>query len=91
MFVALNVSRKRREGVMGQGIELAKQLDPESVELIKALDEMKDQLILVLVERLGGKVVVPVIEIDTAPLGKILTMGFDQEKVEFTFEVKKKN
>jgi len=76
---------------MGQGIELAKQLDPESVELIKALDEMKDQLILVLVERLGGKVVVPVIEIDTAPLGKILTMGFDQEKVEFTFEVKKKN
>jgi len=76
---------------MGQGIELAKQLYPENIELIKALDEMKDQLILVLVERLGGKVVVPVIEIDTAPLGKILTMEFDQEKVEFTFEVKKKN
>jgi len=76
---------------MGQGIELAKQLDPESVELIKALDEMKDQLILVLVERLGGEVVIPVSEIDIAPLGKILMMEFDQDKLEFTFEVKKKN
>jgi len=76
---------------MGQGIELAKKIDPENVELINAIDEMKDQLILVLVERLGGEVVIPVSEIDIAPLGKILMMEFDQDKLEFTFEVKKKN
>jgi len=91
MFVARNVSRKKREGAMGQGIELAKLLNPENEGFIQLLDELKEQLLLVFIERLGGKVVVPVIEIDTAPLGKILTMGFNQEKMEFVFEVKKKN
>lgn len=37
-----------------------------------ALSAMKDQLIIVLIERLGGNVSIPVEEIDEAPVGKIL-------------------
>jgi hypothetical protein len=46
---------------MGKGIDLARPAAPEHTAL---LDEMKDQLLLVLVNRLGGKVEIPVKEID---------------------------
>jgi len=39
---------------------------------LDAMEMMKDQLIIVLIERLGGQVSIPVEEIDTVPSGKAL-------------------
>lgn len=55
---------------MGSGIDAAK----NNPEFAQALDNMKDQLLLILVARLGGDVTIPVSEIDTFPVGKIMTM-----------------
>lgn len=56
----------------------------------EALQMMKDQLLVILIERLGGKVDVTVKEVDEAPIGKIMTMEIDQTTRTFTFEVKHK-
>lgn len=55
---------------MGKGIDMAALHNPE---LAKAIDDMKDQLILVLIRRLGSHVTIPVQEIDSTS-GFILTM-----------------
>lgn len=51
---------------------------------------MKNQLLIVLVERLGGEIEMPVSEID-ATGDKIMTMEIDQDKSTFTFSISKKN
>jgi len=50
------------------------------------IESMKDQLLIVLFNRLGGKVSIPVSEIDETGMFN-LTMSLDTEKKIFTFEV----
>lgn len=64
---------------MGQGIELARALAPEHAQ---AIDNMKDQLLLVLIARLGGKVEIPVEEIDGTG-GKVLSMALEGRTFRF--------
>lgn len=56
-------------------------------QLLDALEQMKDQLLVVLIKRLGGAVVIPVAEIDDTG-GVRMDMVFDQEARTITFEVK---
>jgi len=61
----------------------------ESIAHSQAMEAMKDQLIIVLVNRLGGTVKVPVNEIDDT--GQYLMMlQLDQDDRTFTFSVRKK-
>ncbi len=53
----------------------------------EAIDNMKDQLLIVLINRLGGKVSIPVDEIDDTG-GFICTMGVEGRT--FHFEIGKK-
>jgi len=54
-----------------------------------AIEAMKSQLIIVLVQRLGGRVEVPAAEIDAT--GSVnLMMAVDDKTRAFTFEVAKK-
>lgn len=55
-----------------------------------AVEAMKDQLIIALVDKLGGKVNLPEHVINDTG-GKLLTMEVDQDKREFTFKVIKKD
>ena len=69
------------------GIDLARDYAPEHTAAIEA---MKDQLIIVLINRLGGKVSIPVQEIDGT--GQfLLSMRLDIGKHKFHFEVGKKS
>lgn len=56
-------------------------------QLLDAIEQMKDQLLIVLIRRLGGKVVLPVAEIDDTG-GVRMELVFDQEARTMTFEVK---
>jgi hypothetical protein len=68
------------------GLELARKGAPEHVQVIEA---MKDQLIIALIRRLGGKLDLPVAEIDSTG-GVVLMMSVDQERRMFHFEVRPK-
>ncbi len=46
---------------MGKGIDLAR---PDAPLHAEVLDNLKDQLLIVLIRRLGGKVDIPVSEVD---------------------------
>jgi hypothetical protein len=46
---------------MGKGIDIARADAPEHAAV---LDDFKDQLLIVLLNRLGGKVSIPVAEVD---------------------------
>lgn len=70
---------------MGLGIELAGLDNPEHAKL---LDDFKDQLLIVLLKRLDGKVSIPLAEADDTSQD-ILLMAFSND--EFTFTLKKKN
>jgi hypothetical protein len=69
---------------MGRGIDLARLDAPEHAELI---DNLKEQLLIVFMKRLGGKISIPVYEVDDTG-GDILAMSVVDDV--FTFEVKKK-
>ena len=71
---------------MGQGIDLAAGTNPE---LRAALENMRDQLLIALIRRHGGKLTVPVREIDNTG-GFVMTMECDQSARTFTFELVKK-
>lgn len=71
---------------MGSGIEMARAINPE---LAAAVENMRDQLLLVLIGRLGGKVEVPVREIDGTG-GMVMTMDLDPVRRVFTFELRPK-
>ena len=66
---------------MGKGIELARKIAPEHAQ---AMDEMKEQLLIVLINRLGGNVKIPVTEIDDTG-GYILKFSINPETRIFTF------
>lgn len=60
-----------------------------SQEHADAIEAMKNQLIIVLINRLGGKAKIPVAEIDGT--GQyLLTMRLDPERRRFEFDVRKK-
>lgn len=69
---------------MGKGIDLAR---PHAPEHVKVLDDFKDQLLIVLLKRLGGKVSIPVAEVDDT--GQDLA-AFKIVDRTFHFEVRKK-
>ena len=69
---------------MGTGVDLARADAPEHAALI---DNLKDQLLLVFINRLGGVVDVPVHEVD-ATGGLVCLMSVDGGV--FHFEVRKK-
>lgn len=69
---------------MGKGIDLAREFAPEHAA---AIDNMKDQLLLVLIGRLGGTVDIPVSEVDGTG-GHLLMMSI-KDRV-FHFELRKK-
>jgi len=66
---------------MGEGIERARKLDPEAA---RAIENMRDQLLIVFVRRLGGRIRIPVIEVDaTEGMG----LGFRLDGDFFVFEL----
>lgn len=71
----------------GKGLAAAAMLSPEHAN---AIEDMKEQLLFVLVNRLGGKVVIPVSEIDDTG-NLVMMMSLDQQSKAFTFEVRKKD
>ncbi len=71
---------------MGKGIELAREFAPEHAAL---LDELKDQLLIVFLKRLGGQVEIPVAEVDDTGQD-LFAFSVDPVSRTFHFEVQKK-
>lgn len=73
---------------MGQGIKLG---TPDPI-LAKALEDMRDQLLLVLIKRGGGSVTIPVSEIDGTG-GYVCNMTIEGEgaTTAFRFDLSKKH
>lgn len=72
---------------MGKGIDLVR---PHAPEHAAALDDMKDQLLIVLIKRLGGKVTIPVAEIDGTG-SDLLAFSVDPVARTFRFVASKKS
>lgn len=70
---------------MGQGINLAREDAPLHAAV---LDELKDQLLIVFLKRLGGKVSIPVAEVDDTG-GDML--AFSVKDGVFSFAIKRKS
>lgn len=71
---------------MGKGIDLARDTNPLHAAL---LDDLKDQLLIVFLKRMGGSVKIPVAEIDDT-YQDMMAMSVGEDRV-FHFEIKKKN
>lgn len=73
---------------MGKGIDMARADAPEHAAM---LDDLKDQLLIVLIKRLAvdGKLDLPVAEIDSTG-GDLLAFSIDPETRVFHFELRKK-
>lgn len=71
---------------MGKGIDLARAEAPEHAAV---LDELKDQLLIVFLKRLGGKVLIPVAEVDDTG-GDLFAFNITADGV-FNFELRKKS
>ncbi len=71
---------------MGQGIDQAGIDAPEHAQL---MDDLKDQLLIVFLKRMGGKITIPVAEIDNT--GQDLFAFRVDERKDFHFELRKKS
>jgi hypothetical protein len=71
---------------MGKGIDAARSLAPAHAALI---DDLKDQLLIVFLKRLGGKVSIPVAEVDNTGQD-LFAFRVDADRV-FHFELRKKS
>ena len=72
---------------MGRGTDLAREISPEHAALI---DDLKDQLLIVFLNRLGGEIEVPVSEVDGT--GEYtLSLSVDQKRRSVTFKTSKKS
>lgn len=72
---------------MGKGIDAARSFSPEHAEV---LDDLKDQLLIVFLKRLGGKVNIPVFEMnDTSQ--DLFMFRVDLSTRIFHFELAKKD
>jgi hypothetical protein len=69
---------------MGKGIEGARTISPEAAA---ALEDMRDQLLIVFLQRLGGKASVPVAEVDDTG-GQVMMLRLEGRT--FHFEVRRK-
>ena len=69
---------------MGKGIDAAKLLAPEHAAV---MEEMRDQLLIVFLKRLGGSVTIPVAEVDNTG-GDTLALSLRDGK--FHFEIQRK-
>lgn len=81
---ALDMARR-----LGQETLANQYIDPYAVTA-QLLEAMKGQLLIVLVNRLGGNVDLPVAEIDATGQW-MLNMSVDQAKGVFTFKTQKKS
>lgn len=70
---------------MGQGIDLARLKNPEHAQ---ALDDLKDQLLIVFLRRLGGKLTLPIVEIDDTG-GWLFAFKVDPIALTFSFTTQK--
>ncbi len=71
---------------MGKGIDAARAYAPEHTAV---MDDFKDQLLIVFLKRLGGKVSIPVAEVDDTGQD-LFAFRIDENKV-FHFELRKKS
>ena len=71
---------------MGKGIDLAREDSPEHAAVI---DTFKEQLLIVFLKRLGGKVSIPLAEVDDTGQDT-LALRIDDDKT-FHFETRKKS
>jgi hypothetical protein len=72
------------------GSDLAAQLGPDEAVAAHAIASMKEQLLIVLIKRLGGDIKIPVNEIDDTSQD-ILSISVDPETRAFRFVTSKKN
>lgn len=70
---------------MGKGTDLAREHAPEHAQLI---DDFKEQLLIVLLNRLGGDVTIPISEVDGT--GQFVVLLHLSDKNEFVFHVQRK-
>ena len=71
---------------MGKGIDLARKNAPEHAAM---LDDFKDQLLIVLLKRLGGNVILPVAEVDDTG-GNVVSFCIKDRCFHFTVQKKEK-
>ena len=50
--------------LMGKGTDAARAMHPDNALHAAVLDDFKDELLIVFLRRLGGKVSIPVVEVD---------------------------
>lgn len=72
---------------MGKAIDLVRAFAPEHAAV---LDDLKDQLLIVLLKRLGGSIDVPVAEVDDTAQD-MMSFSLDPETQLFHFEIRKKS
>ena len=77
---------------MGSGIDKDEfEQWAENRPMGEVLEEFKNQLLLILIERLGGDVFVETVEADETPRGKIMTMEVVRgDKSGFHFKIMRK-
>ena len=71
---------------MGKGIDAARDLAPEHAAV---LDDFKDQLLIVLMKRLGGTITIPLAEVDDSSQD-LLAFRIDPDTKAFTFTLERK-
>lgn len=71
---------------MGKGIDMARVDAPEHAAL---LDDLKDQLLIAFLNRLGGNLVMPVAEVDGTG-AFCMALRIDPENRNFEFELVRK-
>lgn len=71
-----------------KGSDLARSLGPEHAVHADAIEAMLQQLLIALVKRAGGKLAVPVAEIDNTG-GDMLAFRIDENRT-FHFEIQRK-
>ena len=74
-----------RSKIMGDGIKIAALDNPEHAAV---MENFKDQLLIVFLKRLGGKITIPVKEADDTG-SDMLALNITDGN--FNFEIKKKN
>ncbi len=70
---------------MGKGIDMARGDAPLHAAV---MDDLKDQLLIILLKRLGGQVAIPVAEVDDTGQD-MMAFSIDEQKV-FHFVLRKK-
>lgn len=74
---------------MGQGVEMARGVNPEHAQLI---DDLKDQLLIVFLKRLGGSVSIPVKEVDDTGQDLLsFSIEATADACRFHFQIQKKS